>query len=212
MNIYAKLNAARKQFHAIKLKKSGLNKFAGYEYFELGDFLLPAMEALAANDLCAVISFGTDLATMLIIDTETGDSFTITSPMSTAALKGCHEVQNLGAVQSYLRRYLWVAALEIVEHDAIDSSAGKDEKKAKDAKIIHSPRKGITPSPERLPALRDVYMEMMGKYQAGDVIGAMEEVYALEDGDEVTFVIDQIKESRIRTDIDKARHAAAATV
>jgi hypothetical protein len=45
-------------------------------------------------------------------------------PMSSAALKGCHEVQNLGAVQTYLRRYLWTNAFEIVEHDAIDSSAG----------------------------------------------------------------------------------------
>jgi hypothetical protein len=42
--------------------------------------------------------------------------------MSTAALKGCHEVQNLGAVETYIRRYLWVTALEIVEHDAIDSA------------------------------------------------------------------------------------------
>jgi len=46
----------------------------------------------------------------------------ITSPMSSAALKGCHDVQNLGAVQTYIRRYLWVTAMEIVEHDAIDSS------------------------------------------------------------------------------------------
>ena len=106
MNIYAKLNAARKQFHAIKLKKSGLNKFAGYEYFELGDFLIPAMDTLAANDLCAVISFGTELATMRIVDVVEGPFIEITSPMSSAALKGCHEVQNLGAVQSYLRRYL----------------------------------------------------------------------------------------------------------
>jgi hypothetical protein len=50
----------------------------------------------------------------------------ITSPMSEAALKGCHAVQNLGAVQTYIRRYLWVTALEIVEHDAIDSSSGAD--------------------------------------------------------------------------------------
>ncbi len=34
------------------------------------------------------------------------------------------EVQNLGAVQTYIRRYLWVAALEIVEHDVVDASAG----------------------------------------------------------------------------------------
>jgi hypothetical protein len=49
----------------------------------------------------------------------------VTSPMSTAALKGCHEVQNLGAVQTYIRRYLWVAALEIVEHDALEATTGK---------------------------------------------------------------------------------------
>jgi hypothetical protein len=42
--------------------------------------------------------------------------------MSEAALKGCHPVQNLGAVETYIRRYLWVIALEIVEHDAVDSS------------------------------------------------------------------------------------------
>lgn len=36
-------------------------------------------------------------------------------------------MQNLGAVISYLRRYLWVNAFEIVEHDALDATTGKDE-------------------------------------------------------------------------------------
>jgi hypothetical protein len=44
--------------------------------------------------------------------------------MSSAALKGCHEVQNLGAVQTYLSRYLWVSVLHIVEHDALDATTG----------------------------------------------------------------------------------------
>lgn len=122
MMIYTKLNNARLKFHQLKLKKSGLNKFAGYSYFELADFLIPAMDVFSNHGLCAYISFGKDLATMKIVDVESGEFIDITSPMSTAALKGCHEVQNLGAVQSYLRRYLWVAALEIVEHDALDSS------------------------------------------------------------------------------------------
>jgi hypothetical protein len=47
--------------------------------------------------------------------------------MGSAALKGCHEVQNIGAVETYQRRYLWVTAMEIVEHDALDSSEGVDE-------------------------------------------------------------------------------------
>ena len=41
--------------------------------------------------------------------------------MSTADQKGCQAVQNLGAVQTYLRRYLWASLLELVEHDKIES-------------------------------------------------------------------------------------------
>jgi hypothetical protein len=48
--------------------------------------------------------------------------------MSSAALKGCHDVQNLGAVQTYLRRYLWTNAFEIVEHDALDATTGEDKR------------------------------------------------------------------------------------
>ena len=129
MSVYKKLNEARSQFHTLKLKKSGLNKFAGYSYFELADFLIPALEVFKRHDLCAYISFANDLATMRIVDVTDGTIIEITSPMSSAALKGCHEVQNLGAVQSYLRRYLWVTAMEIVEHDALDSSEGPAPKK-----------------------------------------------------------------------------------
>lgn len=124
MSVLAKLNEARKQFHASKLEKTGYNKFSEYYYFELSDFLIPALNIFDALKLSAVVSFGTDIATMTLTDLEDGSQFLITSPMSTAKLKACHEVQNLGAVQTYLRRYLWVAALEIVEHDAIDSSKG----------------------------------------------------------------------------------------
>lgn len=123
MKVYQKLNAARKQFHTLQLKKTGLNKFAGYSYFELGDFLIPALNVFEEVGLCAFISFGKDVATMNIVCTEDGSSVALTSPMAEANLKGCHPIQNLGAVETYTRRYLWVAALEIVEHDALDSSA-----------------------------------------------------------------------------------------
>lgn len=122
MKVYQKLNAARKQFHTLQLKKTGLNKFAGYSYFELGDFLIPALNVFDENGLCAFISFGKDVATMNIVCTEDGSSVALTSPMAEAQLKGCHPIQNLGAVETYTRRYLWVAALEIVEHDALDAS------------------------------------------------------------------------------------------
>lgn len=129
-NVYQKLNNARSEFHTRKLKKSGHNKFAGYSYFELGDFLIPALEIFQKHNLCGVVSFGTQSATLTVVDMDKPeDKIEFYSPMSSAALKGCHEVQNLGAVQTYLRRYLWVTCLEIVEHDALDSSKPLEEKK-----------------------------------------------------------------------------------
>ena len=114
---------ARIQLQGKALSKSGNNKFAGYKYFELGDFLPAIQEIFDGLGLCGVVSFGKEEATLTIVDTEnTTDRIVISSPMSTAALKGCHEVQNLGVVQTYLRRYLWVTAMEIVEHDALDAS------------------------------------------------------------------------------------------
>jgi hypothetical protein len=122
MSVHKKLMQARVKLNSMDLKKSGHNKFAGYYYFELGDFLPEIQSIFNELGLCGVVSFEPDVAKLCITDMEDGTVIVITSPMSTAALKGCHEVQNLGAVQTYLRRYLWVAALEIVEHDAIDSA------------------------------------------------------------------------------------------
>lgn len=129
MNVYQKLSAVRKELHSMQLKKSGHNKFAGYNYFELGDFLMPALTLFDKHNLLGVVSFGTQSATLTVIDMEkTDDRIEFYSPMSSAALKGAHEIQNLGAVQTYLRRYLWVTCLEIVEHDALDSSKPLDKK------------------------------------------------------------------------------------
>jgi hypothetical protein len=127
MSIYKKLQQARIALQGKKLTKSGKNKFAGYDYFELGDFL-PTIQIIC-NDigLCGVVFFTEQMAYLQITDTEDGTSIMFSSPMSSASLKGCHDVQNLGAVQTYLRRYLWTNAFEIVEHDALDATLGNDE-------------------------------------------------------------------------------------
>lgn len=130
--VYAKLSLARQRFHELKLTKTGHNKFADYKYFELGDFLIPALKVFHDVGLIGVVKFDVDLARMEITDLDdTNHCIIITSPMGSAALKGCHEVQNIGAVETYQRRYLWVAALEIVEHDALDATTGKAEPVAK---------------------------------------------------------------------------------
>ena len=130
MSVYKKLSEARTQFHTMELKKSGENTFAKYKYFELADFLRPALKIFDDVGLCAVTTFTNDTATMRIFDIDDPQQFVeFTSPMGSAALKGCHEVQNIGAVETYQRRYLWTVALEIIEHDALDSVTGDGESK-----------------------------------------------------------------------------------
>ena len=130
MSVYIKLQKARMMLQAAPLKKSGHNKFAGYQYFELGDFLPTINSIFYEVGLCSVISFDKELATLRIVDTDTGGAITFTSPMADANLKGCHPIQNLGAVETYSRRYLYVTALEIVEHDALDATTGSEAPKS----------------------------------------------------------------------------------
>lgn len=154
MSVYKKLMDARIQLQGKALSKSGNNKFAGYKYFELGDFLPAIQEIFSGLGLCGVVSFGKEEASLTIIDIENpADRIVIGTPMSSAALKGCHEVQNLGAVQTYLRRYLWVTAMEIVEHDALDSSEPlkPETKKAASKADAWDDRKPEAPAKKSLP-------------------------------------------------------------
>ena len=145
MKVYKKLIDARNLLQTNELSKSGFNKFAGYKYFELGDFL-PSVQAIFKNvGLVDVISFTADVATMTIFDVEDGSSIVFTSPMGSAQLKGCHEVQNIGAVETYQRRYLYTTAMAIVESDALDATTAKDEPKITPPKISAKEPVGITP-------------------------------------------------------------------
>jgi len=178
MNVYQKLNEARDEFHQAKLKKSGHNKFANYYYFELGDFVIPALEIFKQIGLTSIISFGKEEASMTIVNNDKPEEkIVLTSPMSSAALKGCHEVQNLGAVQTYLRRYLWVAALEIVEHDALDGTVGSDKKTIK-------PTDGVIVSKDRQNIIADVAIAIADRINADDLIGAYEEYLGITDQEE----------------------------
>jgi hypothetical protein len=153
MKVYKKLVAVRSELQSMSLSKSGHNKFAGYKYFELGDFLPSIQMLFNKYGLCDVISFTEDLATMVIYDTDDGSSVTFTSPMGSAQLKGCHEVQNIGAVETYQRRYLYVTALAIVEHDALDATTGSAPVEPKKAVEVKKTEVGTVAEPNPDDAL-----------------------------------------------------------
>lgn len=129
MNVYEKLQSARVQLQEKKLKKSGKNKFAGFEYYELSD-IIPAINVIF-NDLkiSSIFKITADTAYLNIINSEKPDEIIeFTTPTAALELKGCNAIQALGGVNTYCRRYLYLNALEIVENDMFDSTSGKDDK------------------------------------------------------------------------------------
>lgn len=127
-NIYEKLQEMRVELQKMNIKKSGKNKFAGYEYYELSDILPPINELQSKYKTCSFINFDSEKATLTIINTEkTEEKIEFTCPMTSISLKGAHDVQNMGALQTYNRRYLYLNCFEIVENDYFDSVQGKNE-------------------------------------------------------------------------------------
>ena len=185
MNTYQKLNIARNKFHQQKLKKSGLNKFVGYSYFELSDFLIPALDIFNDVGLNATISFTKDYAEMRIVNVDNPDEFpiVISSPMGSAALKGCHEVQNIGAVETYQTRYLFVQALCIVEHDILDATTGQTPVKRQTP--TDSP---ITLDEDTENNLVDIAIGIEDIVSQGDIVGAYKEYLKVTDDEEKTFL------------------------
>lgn len=119
MRIYAKLAQARVKLQKENLKKTGNNR--SFKYFELKDFLPRVNEIFEELKMCAVVRYYSELATLTIYDCEKDESIEFASPMVKQALPSGTEIQNLGAIQTYQRRYLYLTALEIVEDDLVDS-------------------------------------------------------------------------------------------
>ena len=124
--VYTKLAKARKAFKNSNVKKSGENKFQGYKYFELSDILNAVTDINESIGLATVETVTAEKATLTVVNaTKPEETIVFEVPMSTAELKGCHPVQQLGAAITYIRRYLYQNAYSVSEPDQLDS--GKQE-------------------------------------------------------------------------------------
>lgn len=137
MNIHQKLQRCRVELQKADLKKSGENKFSHYNYFELGDFLPKINELMDKYGLSSEFHFSLEEASLTIINTEDKEDKMdpFTTPISIAELKGCYAIQNIGATQTYARRYLYVMAFEIAEGDPLDGTEPDEELVFKSQKI-----------------------------------------------------------------------------
>ena len=158
-NVYQKLLKARVEFLKADIKKSGVNRIQEYKYFELKDIIPIATDIFQKVGLIPLVTFGTEIATMTIVNVDDPDDLIqFTSPMREMEAKISkktggritNSMQDLGAEQTYQRRYLYNVALDIVEQDTIDSDAGgKDSitpvpEKREQAKLTLSNKNAVT--------------------------------------------------------------------
>lgn len=174
MNVYVKLSKIRLELQNRQLKKSGHNKYAGFKYYELGDILPSINELSEKYGILNIISYNREDAILEIIDTDNPKSkITIKSPMSELTLKGAHPIQNLGAIETYQRRYLYLTAYEIVESDYLDAIQGKDIKNLlqaikSSAKVMKKTEESIKGNIERK------YNKKFDKLNSSEIVHATE--------------------------------------
>jgi hypothetical protein len=128
-NIYEKMNAVKMKL--IGIKKTGENKYSDYTYFELGDILPILTPALQEENLFMKTEFSVtgETAKLIITDLDALENdIEYETKVGSCTLKASHDVQNLGAVQTYTRRYLIMTAFDISESDIVDAGAEKEEK------------------------------------------------------------------------------------
>lgn len=119
----------------MNLKKTWENEYAHFKYYELWDILPAIVDLCKKYNLFTKISFNNEVAELIIFDAEEDWSYvSYTSPMRELELKWCNQIQALGWIETYQRRYLYMNAFDIVEQDMFDATSWKEEEKKADDK------------------------------------------------------------------------------
>ena len=118
-SVMKKLQKSRVDWQSKPRKKSGFNKFQNFKYFVLKDILPTVNEIFNKNGLYSQYNLTKDYAKLIITDSSTGDYLTYRIPVQKLDNP---TMQNIGAINTYSKRYLYMNALEIEEdEDELDS-------------------------------------------------------------------------------------------
>ena len=147
-NVYQKLQQARVEFLNASVKKSGKNMHMEFKYFELSDIVPVATEIFSRLGLLAVPNIGGSFAIMKVFDTDNPDAehipieapFVLMPPIqSKQGVAVTNEMQALGSSLTYIRRYLWMLTLDIIEADTFDAISGSSDTPAPKPKKASAP-------------------------------------------------------------------------
>lgn len=116
-NIYQKLQEARMLLKKENIAKSGKNSFTKVGYYTLQDILPPITKVCNEVGITPRITFTNEIATLTIYDWTSEQVIEFTSPMVQQKDSKMNEIQILGSLETYQRRYLLQNTFEIIEEE-----------------------------------------------------------------------------------------------
>ena len=182
MNVWEKLNLARIKMMQQGIKETGKGA-VGNTFFELKE-ILPA-----SNRICAEIKttiyciFTNEKGILFFVDCEKPEDVIVFElPMRSAKLPNCHDVQNLGAAQTYLKRYLYCNCYELSDNEILD----------KDMLPPAIDTDGLTEEEKKLEKLLRDNEQVLGKGKIGSPYATAMQV--LVDGGDVQAMIERTED------------------
>lgn len=139
MSLLKKIIKIRVDLQNSKLNKSGKNKFAGFTYYELSDFLPKLNELMLENDMNDIFSIAEGYAELVLKTEDEECSYTIPftiyeTPLNKNGQKSMQDIQYLGALNTYYKRYLYLNAFGITDGEVIDSMDNSQSEAVKEVK------------------------------------------------------------------------------
>ncbi len=125
LNLNESIIKIRVKLQNSKIKKSGKNKFAGFEYYELGDFLPKLNELMLEENINDLFTIENDEAKLILIKGEEKQEYKIPfrifeTPLTKDGKQSMQDIQYLGALNTYYKRYLYLNAFGITDGEVIN--------------------------------------------------------------------------------------------
>lgn len=163
----------RVKLQKAKLKKSGKNDFAKFDYFELADFLPKLNELMQEEKINDRFYIKDDYAILELIKGDERQEYKIPftqfeTPLNKQGQPSMQEIQYFGALNTYYKRYLYLNCWGITDGEVIDRMNNED--------LAAEPRKEKKASPGQVSVLNKLSEEDKEKVYTKYNVNSIEEL------------------------------------
>lgn len=206
-NAYQKLIEARELFLASDINQSGKNMNLEFKYFELKDIVPTITKIFKDLGLVAVARFSDTVATLSIYNTDNTEEviefpvpFNQIQPIiSNTGKQVTNDMQALGSSITYMRRYLYLIAMDICVNDEVDGNIGANSTLAPEKKAPATPvQRQETKSAVTAPSEKATDLQIKG------LKGVLKKLREAQP-DKEEFITEIVLETNTFTEVSKAR-------